>query len=214
MKNNVKRKVLAALCAALVSLGALTAAGCSKKENWIPAGMKLASSDAVDYILYVPDSWTVDISTGVLSAFVSGVDRSNITMIAFNLEGDDTYLTPQQYWDKQEPQLIATFPDLTYIDPTAEPEDTAASDTAAEVETAPAENDHARNNNPVTAVVAETNAAKYYYTATVTGTTYEYMQVVWIRGGIAYMLTYTAIPDNFQSHLEDVDRILEHISYQ
>ncbi|MDD4772628.1 MAG: hypothetical protein PHZ09_03390 [Eubacteriales bacterium] len=176
----------------VVGLIAILLFSCAEQDNWIPKGMKKASTEAVDYTLFVPDGWTVDISTGVVSAYVSALDRSNITMIAFNLENENSDMTIDEYWEKYEGEMRTTFPDMEM-----EHESTSAED----------------GMNPVSMLFDGFNAKKYVYTATVTEVKYKYMQVICIRGGIAYIFTYTSIPENFDTHLEEVDRILETFSF-
>lgn len=179
---------------------------CGEKDNWVPKGMKKVSTDAVDYTIYVPESWTVDISTGVISAYVTSTDRSNITMIAFNLENEDADMTADDYWTKYENELRQTFPDMEYTVIQEDGETTEI--TIAESETASTD-----KYTPTSILLNGFSANKYIYTASVTGVTYKYMQVICIRGGIAYLFTYTTVPENFDIHLEDVDRILENFSF-
>ncbi|MHB1153260.1 MAG: hypothetical protein ACYCWE_14650 [Eubacteriales bacterium] len=181
---------------------------CNEKDNWIPKGMKKVSTDAVDYTMYVPDSWTVDISTGVISAYVKSTDRSNITMVAFNLENEDADMTADDYWAKYESELRQTFPDMEYTSIQEDGETTVTAETTTESETTSAD-----AYIPTTTLLDGFSANKYIYTATVTGVTYKYMQVICIRGGIAYLFTYTTVPENFDIHLEEVDRILENFSF-
>ena len=210
------KKIIAIL---LVLAFAFTFTACDDGDNWVPSGMKLASSDAVDYKLYVPSSWTVDISTGIVSAYVSDTDRSNITMIAFNLENEDNYMTVDEYWEKYEADLITTFPDLVYVSPSdfSTDEEEITEETTAEEETteeATYSESGDKKSNPISMVLGTTTKAnKYYYKATVTGSQMMYMQVIAIRAGVAYLFTYTATPDNFSTHLEDVNSILENLSF-
>ena len=181
----------------IVGLIALLLSSCAEQDNWIPKGMKKASTEAVDYTLFVPDGWTVDISTGVVSAYVSALDRSNITMIAFNLENEDSDMTIDEYWEKYEGEMRTTFPDMEYA--------SASTEAAEEI--------NEDGMNPVSMLLGGFSANKYVYTATVTDVKYKYMQVICIRGGIAYIFTYTSIPENFDTHLMEVDRILETFSF-
>lgn len=183
---------------------------CGEKDNWIPKGMKKVSTDAVDYTMFVPDSWTVDISTGVISAYVKSTDRSNITMIAFNLENENADMTVDDYWLKYESELRQTFPDMEYtvIQEDSETTDAVTAETTAESETTSTD-----KYIPTTMLLDGFSANKYIYTATVTGVAYKYMQVICIRGGIAYLFTYTTVPENFNIHLEEVDSILQNFSF-
>ncbi|MBQ4601776.1 MAG: hypothetical protein IJB24_02845, partial [Clostridia bacterium] len=56
-------------------------------------------------------------------------------------------------------------------------------------------------------------ANKYVYTATVTGTTYQFMQIVCIREMTVYVITYTSTPDSYDSNMEDVEKILDNFSF-
>lgn len=199
---NTRRKTKILL---IVGLIALLLISCAEKDNWIPKGMKEASTEAVDYTIYVPDNWTVDVSTGMISAYVSEQDRSNITMIAFNLENDDSEMTVDEYWEKYESEMLMTFPDMEYID---EMKNDTADETASTAAIT------GNGVTPTSMLLGGLGANKYIYTATVTDAKYKYMQVICIRGGIAYMFTYTSIPDNFDTHLEEVDRILETFSFE
>ena len=110
MKKKLFRS--AALLLALTII-MLSVASCGKSDG-VPNGMKLASGDAVDYIMYVPQNWVTDISTGATTAYVSENDRSNISLVAFNL--DDPNETAPVFWDKYKEDLTLTFPDAEFTE--------------------------------------------------------------------------------------------------
>ena len=53
-------------------------------------------------------------------------------------------------------------------------------------------------------------AKKYTYTVVSGGVTYKQMQAIVEKGSTMYVLTYTALPENFDSHLGDVEKMIEH----
>ena len=53
-------------------------------------------------------------------------------------------------------------------------------------------------------------AKKYTYTIVSGGVEYKQMQAIVERGSTMYVLTYTALPENFESHLGDVEKMIEH----
>ena len=74
-----------------------------------PEGMKLASNvDIVDYSLYVPKSWIIDIQTGSTMAHVSDTDKSSIQVgqwnLTENIKSYDTWWTDY----KRELALVGT----------------------------------------------------------------------------------------------------------
>ena len=62
-------------------------ASCGAESITIPVGMKIASDTSiVDYRLFVPEEWNVDMRTGVTTAYYSVNDPSNITVTMSTLE--------------------------------------------------------------------------------------------------------------------------------
>ena len=80
-------KKFLSLCLTGAILFAMLAA-CGKTEEFeAPVGMKLASDTAVvDYCLFVPESWVVDLSTGVTSAYHSIADPSSLTVNVYGVD--------------------------------------------------------------------------------------------------------------------------------
>lgn len=109
-------KKITALLLSLV-LAVMLLSSCGGKDSAAPMGFKEISDDALTYDLFIPDEWTADLSTGVTAAYYSGQDPSNISMIAFELDGSITGL--EDYWAKYEPSLKAILPDLEYVDQSA-----------------------------------------------------------------------------------------------
>ena len=87
-------------------------AGNTESIENIPEGMKLFSGENVDYTAYVPETWNVDMSTGTLSAYVSPVDNSNITIAAYLL--DNPAMKIDEYWAQYEEDFEKTFSDMNY----------------------------------------------------------------------------------------------------
>ncbi len=58
--------------------------------------------------------------------------------------------------------------------------------------------------------MSEVYGKKYTYTATLGDFNYKIMQAACIKGNTVYLFTYTAIPENYDLHTEDVAAMLEH----
>ena len=187
-KGKYGRRFFSLLCAAAAAAVCLSVfTSCSSgSDSWHPAGMKLASSEDADYKMWVPESWTVDMSTGITSAYAGSGDYSNVSVTAQNLSGEQNYLTPSEYWEIYKTDLEATFPDIAYD------EDTEGG---------------------ISLLLDENAAMKYSYTATVTGTEFHFISVVCIRSGTVYLITYTAQPAIYENHLEEVQNILDNFSF-
>lgn len=228
------KRIFAMLLLCLCCVGLLSA--CGGQNAYVPSGFQRISHDNADYYFYVPTEWVPDLSTGVAAAYVSAKDRSSVSFMAFEVNdsliqvevgnGTDTsdvsasdpnvsdttasdiatpdtstdatsavesvsdtladglpdITTVTEYWAYYESQFKATFPDLTYS---------------------------VKGEN---VMMAGLKAQKYVYTASVTGTAYQFMQVVALKAGTVYIFTYTSTKDVFDSHLEEVNAILGYIS--
>ena len=193
-------KKISAFAAGLILAGALCGCG-NPADNFAPKEFKKISPENAGYVLYVPDSWTADISTGVTTAYVSAKDRSNISFMAF--EADDGLIhvdvngkttdgavptevpkikSTEEYWAYYEADFRKTFGDMEY------------------------------ETNGENVLLSAKAAKKYVYTATVTGQKYKFMQVVMLDKGTVYIYTYTALPDNYDKNLKSAEAILGYIS--
>ena len=52
-------------------------------------------------------------------------------------------------------------------------------------------------------------AKKVVYTASIGGYAYQYMQVAAIKGTSVYLFTYASVEENYETHLEEVAKMLE-----
>ncbi len=154
---------------------------CQKQTDDTPDGMKLASSEIADYILYVPSMWTVDMSTGITSAYHSAADPANISVMVASLDSQN--MTPAEYWDGYKEQYKTTLPDMQEIDMS-------------------------------NLILDGINAELHTFTATMSGTIYKFRQAIAIKGSNAFILTYTAKEPNFDTHIDDVNNILEQFRFK
>ncbi|MBR5314689.1 MAG: DcrB-related protein [Clostridia bacterium] len=87
---------------------------CGERTEGAPDGMKaVESSDKLDYNIYIPAHWVQDLSTGVVSAYVSNADLSNVSMTQYNLEE----LKPlDDYVKKYTDELTTNLDDFQMIE--------------------------------------------------------------------------------------------------
>ena len=100
-------KKITAIILCLVAV--LSLAACGNKVN-APTGMKLASNEVSDYYFFVPQNWTVDMSTGVASAYYSETDKSNMSMTSYALEKT---MTVDEYWESVKAEYSALFKEMS-----------------------------------------------------------------------------------------------------
>ncbi|MBQ3900551.1 MAG: hypothetical protein IKR53_05245 [Clostridia bacterium] len=57
------------------------------------------------------------------------------------------------------------------------------------------------------------DAEKYVYSGTFDGTKFKYTQVAAVKRGVIYVLTYGAPEDKWESHVGEVEKIIENFSF-
>ncbi len=172
------------LITALLAL-TLSFASCGSSSEDAPMGYKEISNEGLNYHFYVPSEWTADVSTGMTSAYYDGRDPSNVSVTAFELD-DVSINSADAYWELNEADLKLILPDLEYVD---------ISDCKLGGEDG-------------------VDAKQYVYTASMSDTEYKFMQVVAIRSNEVYIITYTAVADKYDSHIEDVISMVDYFKFK
>ncbi len=67
---------------------------------------------------------------------------------------------------------------------------------------------------PENIILGGVAAEKIEYTATLSGNTYKYSQIICINKATIYFFTYTALEDAFDSHKEDVQMMIDNFSFR
>lgn len=174
---------------ALVLVTAALAVSCGE-QNDVPKGMQQIESEFVDCKFYVPSTWTADKTSGFLSAYVPD-DKSNVSLMT--MTATRAYKDIGEYIDEYLTELENTYVGFEYIEaeslvPTAE--------------------------KPKTGLTLGGNeAARLVYKIKVNDVIYKYMQVITTSGFYIYTLTYTALVDKYDSHIEDVNKIITEFKF-
>ena len=105
-----KKTALSLAILTLIPLLLLTACGSSGVD--VPDGMKLVSSDAEAFYLFVPGTWVPNDSTGIASAYYSDKDRSNVSLTCM-VPTDVTTL--DGYVEKCRAELAAAIPNYAPV---------------------------------------------------------------------------------------------------
>ena len=63
-------------------------------------------------------------------------------------------------------------------------------------------------------IISERNALQYVYTMTTGGVEYKIQQIFVAYSNIMYVITYTATVENFDSHTEDVQSMLDEFRFK
>ncbi|MBQ8496480.1 MAG: hypothetical protein IJ489_03370 [Clostridia bacterium] len=177
------KKIISLILA--LSLCAVLLCSCNKKDEDIPDGMQLVTSEFMDSKFFVPNDWTPEITTGTLVA--KAEDNSNVSVQKMTPSG--SYSSADSYFRTDYfPKLTSTFKNIVLLE----------EECSIENQTFGKE---------------ENGAVKYVYTVESDGSTYKIMQYFSVYSGYLYILTYTAEESVFADHLEDVSSIVKNFVY-
>lgn len=157
-------------------------------QNEIPKNMQACASENEAFNFYVPKTWALNTSSGTASALFSATDRSNVSMTCMIAEPG--FETLEDYTKKAFDSYREILPGFDGI--VALP---------------------GEDGNNGSALGGEP-AAYMTYTATLDGVNYKYMQLVCKHNEMFYVFTYTSTVEKFDSHAEELDLMLQYISFK
>ena len=153
-------------------------------------GFNLVSDKSVcGFELYLPQSYTVDNSTGIVSA--SKEDGSFISLTKAMTTG----VTIEDYWKLRKENLAP------FIDSRTDGEGKTVS-TLTEIEV-----------NKRLEGIGNEFAFSFEYTYEYAGVKYHVYQVLFVNGWDGFVFTYTAEEANYESHLEEAKMVLQKVKY-
>lgn len=98
--------------AIVLCVASLLLCACGEKsEVEIPDGYQLASDDAADYHFFVPQGWTVDITSTATSAYVSASDPSSVSVMTWASSVSDMSL--DDWWASFTPDFEMVYDNFT-----------------------------------------------------------------------------------------------------
>lgn len=185
-KNKKSKKIFSAVVVLSLIFSALLLSACSiaGDEN-APDGMiNIASEDAY-YSFYVPTSWKYTEGDNVPSAYYANNDASNVSLMSFSVEYTD--YTVDDWWNGFTEDFEEVYSDFELI---------------SSEET----------------VLGGVAAVKKVFKGTLAGTEYQFLQVSAMKKEALsapqiVVFTYTSIPESFESHNEDVSKMIDNFKF-
>ena len=159
-------------------------------DSEVPDGMQLVDNDKKTYKLYVPEAWVVDVADGVSTAYAN--DKSNISLMTMQWSSSK-YASMEEYCDQYYKNLKATMQNVSEIEKYTDNQ-TFGKDALPALKfiyTIGPDTDEG--------AAEDTTVAKY-----------KLMQVFsFDSSGQVYIFTYTALEQNYESHIKSVQQIID-----
>ena len=184
------KKTLISITCLLFSL-LFILSGCSKDSA--PEGYKNIANDNDSFYLYVPTAWVSNTSGGTASAYYSSDDFSNVSFTCMIIEpGEmDTLETYKEVALKEFAAVLPAF---------------------KEVASEPKLDENGVKIDPP--AIEDKETLVFEYECTLGEDNYKYLQAVAMKDDFFYVFTYTALADNYDKHLDDVNQIIEYIKFK
>ncbi len=144
-------------------------------DSKTPEGMKIASSDIVEYRLYVPTSWICNSQSGKSEAYFPESGKPNVTVTSYSPNEE---MSVEKYFEMCEKEYKNSLDGYEFI---------SVSDRT----------------------VGERAAKCYTYSVNAGGARVRIMQTVMSYSGLVYSITYTALDERFDNHVEEVNSVLD-----
>ncbi len=154
-----------------------------------PKGMKKASFEGGEYVFYVPNSWTTDLSDKMTAA-TSADGKTNVSVTCF-LTGYE--MTVDEYFSLCEKQYEKELGDPDTYKRLSEQE---------------------LHINTVTDDADEKNAKTFVFEVSRAGIKYKMSQTVLYYNGMFYTITYTSFGDSYDANLADLEKMLKNCSFK
>ena len=181
----MKKTVTFVLLIAMMLTLALNLTSCGEEEI-IPDGMKYACDiDIVDYSLFVPESWVVDMTTGTSMAHVSSADRSSVQVAQWNLTEN---IKDYDAWWTEYKKSIEKIGEAQYI--------------SNAVDTKMGGVDAKKYVYELT-----------MYKGTDDEVTYKYMVIGTITRGSVYVFMYASVGDYYDENMDTVNNIIDNFRF-
>lgn len=189
--NIIKKTTSVILVLAMMLCSAMLFASCDKGDQTVPDGMKEASNDSVAYDFYVPEQWVCDSEASTPKAYYSDTDASNVSVMAYSVNKKPDGLT--EWWESFEGDFKKVYTDFEVVST----ENVVLDGVAALKTVFKGTMNNGENGSPIE---------------------YQFMQVAAIKGEFLskpqlYVFTYTSISEGFDTHLEDVQSMIDNFNF-
>ncbi len=181
----MKRLMLLLLAVSLFLLA--SCGGKNEGEESMPKNTNRAGNDAVDYFFYYPDNWTVDRNDAMISIRYDASPSNTFERYASISVISFTLVDPQQVVNEYWEE---------YEDDLAE--------TYSDYELLKSEETE----------LGGVIAARKEYTGGLGGTTYNFVQVVCIRNGVVYLVTFTASREDYSKTISAMETVISNFHFE
>lgn len=189
MKHTVSRLLSVLLAILLCASLLLSACNNEEEPSDVPEGCLRAENEAVDYTFCYPDTWTVDRNDGMISIKYNvgkqgTIANASVSVSAFTMENSD--MLANAYWDTYKADLIDLYTEekLNFV------------------------------SEKVPTKLGGVAANRNRYDLTLSDMTYTFEQVICVRYGVVYLVTYTVPAVSYDTAADGFEKVIETFAFK
>ena len=149
-----------------------------------PAGMRLISTDEVAFRFYAPEAWETDPSSVLNAVYVTEADGSRSNVTMTAYMPEDEGYSVDDYWKMCALHYEDTLKDFTVTSITSDSK------------------------------LGGRSTVTYEYTYKIGSVSYKTRQSMCVYTTMVYIMTYTALPEHFDNHTDDVKRMEQSLTFR
>ncbi len=207
------------ITALLVMICILVLTSCSgNDDNTVtPEGALKFENEVVDYTFCYPATWRISSETGISSVEYTSASghTAKVSVMAFETDAQSV----NDYWNMYKNDISKTFGNFTLITPDGESNTGASSAAASSAGTSgpvTESADRSRDIDGTELMLDGVVALKVSYTASygASENVYRFDQVICLRNGTIYLLTFSALNSDYAAYVSGFDTVVNYFHFK
>ena len=174
----------------LLCLCTVLCASCNNtpENTALPEGCLLAENEATDFQFCYPNTWVIDRNDGMISIKTNVGKSGTLAYASISVQAftmEDSTMSAGNFWDKHKADLEDFYGDKLVLE--VEKEETE---------------------------LAGNIAARSKYSIKLSDVTYDFEQIICVRYGVAYMITFTAPEGTYKTAAPGLETVMTYFVFE
>lgn len=208
------KKIMALLV--IICILVLTSCGGNDDNTTAPEGSLKFENDVVDYTFCYPATWRISSETGISSVEYTSASghTAKVSVMAFETDAQSV----NDYWNSYKKDISKTFSNFTLIGPNGESitGDASSAETSEHMTESAATTDESRDIDGTELMLDGVVALKVSYTASygASENVYRFDQVLCLRNGTVYLVTFSALNNDYAAYVSGFDTVVNYFHFK
>lgn len=200
----------------IICILVLTSCGGNDDNTTAPEGALKFENDVVDYTFCYPATWRISSETGISSVEYTSASghTAKVSVMAFETDAQSV----NDYWNSYKKDISKTFSNFTLIGPNGESitGDASSTETSEHMTESATTADESRDIDGTELMLDGVVALKVSYTASygASENVYRFDQVICLRNGTVYLVTFSALNNDYAAYVSGFDTVVNYFHFK